>query len=78
MCLAVPMRVVEVRGPVALAEASGVRCEVRLDLVDEAGVGAYLLVHAGYAIGLLDEEEARETLALLEQMSSSSPRGDDP
>jgi hydrogenase expression/formation protein HypC len=46
-------------------EVDGVRREVSLLLLDDASVGEYLLVHAGYAIGRVDEQEAMETLKLL-------------
>ena len=70
MCLAVPMRLVERDGPVGVAEVGGVRCEVRLDLV-EAEIGQSLIVHAGYAIQVLDEEEAEERLELLRELVAS-------
>ena len=72
MCLAVPMKLVEVDGNVGVAEASGVRARVRLDLVEEAGLGSYLLVHAGFAIQIVDEDEARETLALIGQLVAAT------
>ena len=69
MCLAVPALVKEIRPDgSALVDLEGVEMEVRLDLVPEAKAGQYLVVHAGYAISVLDEEEARETLKLLEEM----------
>ena len=67
MCLAVPMKLVERRNALGVAEIDGVRREVSLMLQPEAKVGEYLLVHAGYAIGVIDEAEASETLALLRQ-----------
>jgi len=76
MCLAVPMALVEVDGARGVAEARGVRSEVRLDLVEGAAVGGYVLVHAGYAIQLLDEEQATETLTLLEELAAAA--GEEP
>jgi hydrogenase expression/formation protein HypC len=52
------------------AELDGVRREIGLALCPDAKVGDYVLVHAGYAIGTLDETEARETLALLQRVST--------
>ncbi len=69
MCLAVPMQVLERRDDLATVELDGVRREVSLMLQPEARVGDFVLVHAGYAIGILDEPEARETLALLAEMA---------
>lgn len=63
MCLAIPARVIEVNGDLAKADFGGVVREVNVSLVD-AKVGDYILVHAGYAIQVLDEKEANETLEL--------------
>ncbi len=67
MCLAIPMRIVEIDGFKAVAEVDGVRREARLDLIPEAVVGDYILVHAGLAIATVDPEAAEETLTLLRQ-----------
>lgn len=65
MCLAVPARIVEhLANEEALVDAGGVRKRVSVALVPEAAVGDYAVVHAGYAIGLLDPEEAAKTLQL--------------
>lgn len=69
MCLAVPMQVLERRDDLATVELDGVQREVSLMLQPEAKVGDFVLVHAGYAIGIVDEQEARETLALLAEMA---------
>ena len=63
MCLAVPGKVIEVRGdePIlrtAIVDFGGIRKEVNLACVPEAGVGEYVLVHVGFAITTLDEAEA--------------------
>ena len=64
MCLAIPARIVEVEGSVAKVDfGEGVLREVNVSLV-EAKAGDYVLVHAGYAIQVLSEEEAKETLRL--------------
>lgn len=65
MCLAVPMVLVEVNGSDGRAELNGVRRAVQLDLVPDARVGDFVLVHAGYAIQTLDEQSAAETIAML-------------
>lgn len=67
------MRLIFVEGPVGKAELEGVAREVMLDLVPDAKVGDYVIVHAGYAIQTLDEQAARETLALLAELSESAP-----
>ena len=71
MCLAVPMKLVERQEALGIAEIDGVRREVSLILQPDAKVGDYVLIHAGYAIGLVDEEEANATLDLLRQVAGS-------
>jgi len=68
MCLAVPMKLIERDGGFGVVEIDGVRREVSLMLLDDARVGEYLLIHAGFAIGRVDEAEAREALELLRQL----------
>lgn len=72
MCLAIPVLIQNREGAQAVIEIGGVRRLVSLMLTPEAKEGDYVLVHAGYAIGLVDEKEARETLQLLEQMEALS------
>jgi hydrogenase expression/formation protein HypC len=69
MCLAIPMKVVEIDGLSAVAEVDGVRRQARLDLVPEVEVGDYVLIHAGMAITRLEAQDALETLALLRQIA---------
>ncbi|RLF10877.1 MAG: HypC/HybG/HupF family hydrogenase formation chaperone [Thermoprotei archaeon] len=72
MCLAVPGRVVEVRGDRALVDFGGVKREVVLTLLSEnVEVGSYVLVHTGYAIQVLSQEEAEETLRLWRDIAKS-------
>lgn len=65
MCLAIPMRISETDGSVAVAELDGITRRVRVDLLERAAIGDYVLVHAGVAIAVVDEAEALETLSLL-------------
>jgi hydrogenase expression/formation protein HypC len=67
------MRVIEVDGSHGVVESSGVRYEIRLDLVGDVRIGEFVLVHAGYAIQVMDEEAAAEQLALLEPLLSEEP-----
>ncbi|MGQ9561157.1 MAG: HypC/HybG/HupF family hydrogenase formation chaperone [Candidatus Oleimicrobiaceae bacterium] len=67
MCLGVPMRVVEINGEMAVAEITGVKRSVSLQLVDDVKVGDYVIVHAGFAIQVLDEAGALETIRLLQE-----------
>jgi hydrogenase expression/formation protein HypC len=73
MCLAIPMKIVEIDGPVAQVEEAGVRRPARLDLLDNAQIGDYVIVHAGVVIERLDQEEAQETLRLIQEMLASEP-----
>ncbi len=72
MCLAIPVKVVSIEGDEAETEIAGVRRRVSIALTPEAKVGDYILLHTGYAIGVVDEAEAEETLKLLEQISRLS------
>lgn len=68
MCLAIPARVMSVKGDKAQVDfGEGVLRDVNVTLVD-AKVGEYVLVHAGYAIQKMDEKEAKETLALWDEI----------
>jgi hydrogenase expression/formation protein HypC len=63
------MRVVDILGEEVVLEQGGMRIRARTDLIeDPISVGDYLLVHAGFAIQKVDEGEALETLAMLEEM----------
>ena len=76
MCVAFPMRISSVDGLEAKAEAGGVSRTVSLWLTPEAGEGDYIYVHAGYAISMVDEDAALETLRLLRQLVQAG-NGDD-
>lgn len=67
MCVAIPSKVVEIEDQVATVELGGNRSTARLDLLDDVKVGDYVLVHAGFAITTVDEEYAKETLAMLSE-----------
>ena len=72
MCLAVPVKIVSIDGDEAETEVAGVRRRVSIALTPEAKLGDYVLLHTGYAIGVIDEAEAEETLKLLEEIASLS------
>jgi hydrogenase expression/formation protein HypC len=72
MCLAVPVKIVFIDGDEAETEVAGVRRRVSIALTPEAKLGDYVLLHTGYAIGVIDEAEAEETLKLLEEIASLS------
>jgi hydrogenase expression/formation protein HypC len=77
MCLAVPMQVVRMDGETIVAEIDGVRREASLMMLGEKiVVGDYVLIHAGFAISRLDEEEALETLELMRECLALSEAGE--
>ena len=65
MCLAVPVKITSIEGDQADVNIGGVSRRVSIALTPEAEVGSYVLLHTGYAINVLNEEEAQETLNLL-------------
>ncbi len=71
MCLAIPMRLLERTDIEGVVDLDGVRRTVSLMLLPEAEVGQHLLIHAGYAIGAVDEEEAAKTLELLREYADA-------
>ena len=73
MCLAIPAKVVTVNHDKACVDFGGVQREVNVTLVN-VKVGDYVLVHAGYAIQVLDEEEALETLRLWNEILETEPK----
>ena len=72
MCLAVPARILSIEGHLAEAEFGSVRRTISLQLLPQAKVGDYVLVHTGFAISIIDPGEARRTLELLAQMEQSA------
>jgi len=70
MCLAIPVRIVSIEGDEAETEIAGVRRRISIALTPETKVGDYVLLHTGYAIGIVDEAEAEETLKLLEEIAN--------
>jgi len=71
MCLAIPALVKLIDGYQAEVDIDGVTRRVSIQLTPEVNVGDYVLLHTGYAINVLDEDEARETLELLEELSEA-------
>lgn len=71
MCLAIPLRIREIDGTLADVDLGGVLRKVSLVLTPEARVGDYVLVHTGFAISILDEQEAQETLRLFAEIEEA-------
>jgi hydrogenase expression/formation protein HypC len=70
MCLAIPSKITNIENNLAVIDVDGVRRECSLLLVEDAQVGDYVIVHAGFAISKLDEGAALETLALLKEAAA--------
>ena len=68
MCLAVPLRLIEINGKDAVGEAMGMRRAVRVDFIPEPKLGDYVMVHAGFAIERLEEAQALEDLKTWEEL----------
>jgi hydrogenase expression/formation protein HypC len=69
MCLAIPALIKSIEDKEAEVEIGGITCRISLWLTPEAKVGDYALVHTGYAINILDQEEAEETLMLFREIA---------
>ena len=69
MCIAIPALIKSIEDKEAEAEIGGITRRVSLWLTPEAEVGDYVLIHTGYAINILDQEEAEETLKLLQEIA---------
>ena len=72
MCLAIPARIVELRGDNAVVDAMGNRWKAKTALLPKAKLGDLVLLHAGFAIAVVDEKEARETWELLAEIEDFS------
>ena len=68
MCLAVPVRVISIKGEEAEVEVGGTTYKASIQLTPKVKVGDYVLLHTGYAISILDQEEAEETLKIFQDM----------
>jgi len=71
MCLGIPARVVVRDGDTATAEVAGVRRSISVSLCPEAKRGDWVLVHVGFALATIDEDEARKTLELIEEIGEA-------
>ncbi len=70
MCVAIPARVKSIDGLTADVEVGGVSRRISVQLTPEVRKDDYVLVHAGFSIQVVDEEEARETLKLFEELGA--------
>ncbi len=72
MCLAVPALIKKVEGKEADVEIGGINRRISLWLTPEAKVGDYVLLHTGYAISIIDQKDAEETLQLFAQIAEAT------
>ena len=71
MCLAIPLQLIEINGSTAVGEAMGMRREIRVDFIEEPQIGDYVIVHAGFAIERLPEQQALEDLEAWEDVRNA-------
>lgn len=74
MCLAIPSTIVKIEDEMATIDVDGVKRKASLLLVEDAQVGDYVIVHAGFAIRKIDEEAARESLKYLREAAEFAER----
>lgn len=71
MCLAVPLKIVEINELDAVGQRLGIRRKVRLDFIKEAQIGDYVIAHAGFAIEKLNPEQAEASLAAIQEVENA-------
>ena len=71
MCLAIPLQLVEINNKTAVGEAMGMRREIRVDFIDRPQIGDYVIVHAGFAIERLPEQQALDDLEAWEDVRNA-------
>ena len=71
MCLAIPLKIIEINGKEAVGEAMGMTRKMRLDFIEDAQVGEYVIVHAGFAIERLSQQQALDDLTSWEEVKDA-------
>ena len=71
MCLAIPIKLIEIKGKKAIGEAMGMKREIRVDFIKEPKIGDYVIVHAGFAIERLPEAQALMDIEAWEEVSNA-------
>ena len=71
MCLAIPMKIISIEGETARVSLEGLEKEIDVRFLEDPQPGDYVIVHAGFAIDKLDEEEAQKTLDLFKEIEAS-------
>ena len=67
MCLSIPARVESIEGEMAIVNVGGVQYNASLQMVEDVGIGDYVLLHTGFAIQKISEEDAKETLEIFKE-----------
>ncbi len=75
MCLSIPAKVISIDSGTARVSVGGAEYNAALDLVDDVKEGDYILLHSGFAIQKIDEEEAMETMRLLNEIIEKEKNG---
>jgi len=71
MCLAVPLKLIEINGKEAVGESMGMKRKLRLDFIENPRLGEYVIVHAGFAIERLPEDQALEDIRVWEEVQNA-------
>lgn len=71
MCLGIPLRIIKIDGNEAVGEMNGIERKIRIDLVPKVKLEDYVMVHAGFAIEIIDEEAAKETLDIMKELEEA-------
>ena len=72
MCLGVPAKIISLRGDLATVSLGGVEYQASLQLLPDASLGDYVIIHAGFAIEKIDLLEAQETIRLIEDIEKTN------
>ena len=71
MCLAVPLKIIEINGKDAVGERRGIRRNIRLDFAGDVQCGDYVIAHAGFAIEKMDASQAESNLAAIQEVEDA-------
>ncbi|WP_055668091.1 HypC/HybG/HupF family hydrogenase formation chaperone [Desnuesiella massiliensis] len=75
MCLGIALKIVEIDGNIGIGEVNGIKKNIRLDLVPSIKLGDFVMVHAGFALDIIDEATANENIEALNEVAEALKRG---
>ncbi len=75
MCLAIPLKLIKINDDIGTIESEGIRRKVNLSLVENPKLGDFIVMHAGFAITIMDQEEGEKTLALISDWLEEEEQG---